>query len=89
MSDEMKLLMALCDALGFDVKTELDYAERKEHIQPGSLLVEAWPGNPRRCETDNNGGYIIDSNGNYTTLLKTPITSYVVSKKGGMVDVMA
>jgi hypothetical protein len=78
MSEEMKLLMALCDALGFAVEVERDYCERKvtgetasrinskiDHPYFSGLELKAKAGELER-----------DNQGMYTALLVEPETSY-------------
>lgn len=73
MSQEMKLLMALTEALGFEVETTLDYQERKTHTPVG---LECG----RVCESDGQG-YIRDEHGVYTSRLAAPIVDYKLTKR--------
>ena len=61
MENEMKLLMALCDALGFDVETTLDYQERETAINPTDYVIS--PG-IEYC-VDNTGAYSLTDKGGY------------------------
>ena len=79
MSEEMKLLMALCDALGFEVVGHVDDKRRKEkHPPPKVLYMDSFP--PRVVMT-TNGAYERDEDGMYTSRLLEPETSYTVTKK--------
>ena len=82
MSDEMKLLRALCDALGFEVIKSVDYCERGE---PAHRLVSfqriRGASNPRSLKVDGHGAYERDADKNYISFLKDPETSYRVERK--------
>ncbi len=85
MSEEMKLLRALCDALGFEVETNLDYKERKEAKENAMKYNRGIPLMDRRlkCSHANSGHPMldIDKNGMYTSILTEPEISYKVSAK--------
>lgn len=86
MTNEMKLLMALCDALGFEVETTLDYQERKEN-QHEAMRHNQGNGFP---ETDRhllhtNGRLDIDEDGWYRSRLDNPEMDYKLTKKEGNV----
>ena len=68
MSDEMKLLEALCDALGFDVKRDIDYQPRVE----SSMRSSDRPDSGRRCVHDQ---------GTFTSYLTDPLVSYTLTPK--------
>jgi len=79
MSEEMKLLMALCDALGFEVERTLDSKERKEPAESAKII------NTNYARTDRqllsvNGELVIDNNKMYTSYLREPETSYKLTK---------
>jgi len=80
MSEEMKLLMALCDALGFEVKKHADVKERQETALAAKHHMNHYAHTDRQL-LDINGELAIDSNGMYTSYLRTPETSYTVNKK--------
>jgi len=82
MSQEMKLLTALCEALGFEIETTIDYQERKEsqfiamsHNTFGHPTGRQLKGRPDSNMCD------IDSDGLYTSYLTDPIISYKLIKK--------
>jgi len=77
MSNEMKLLHALCEALGFEVETTLYYMPRKEKSATSTALDV-----DRELAVKNpaTGELLIDEEGNYTSLLVTPIVDYKLHK---------
>jgi hypothetical protein len=81
MSEEMKLLMALCDAMGFAVEVETDYNERKEK-RDAAMLHNRGVGYPEtgrglRIKPGSVCAMLdIDEDGMYTSYLTKPITSY-------------
>jgi len=86
LSEEMKLLRSLCEALGFDVTVDFDYQEQKEtqeqflkHIDHVRMFPHAHK--DRHFITDGTQAYLIDDEGNYTSELKKPISSYILTKK--------
>ena len=82
MSDEMKLITALCEALGFEVVIDRDYQERKE-VQPFARQYQSdinYPHTRGRKLEDRAGTYCIDENGKYTSRLIEPIKSYKLVK---------
>lgn len=82
MSQEMKLLEALCDALGFEVERMLDYQEQKipphQHCSRNLGFGEKVS---RASVTDGTGKYITDKNGFYTSRLITPIVDFKLRAK--------
>lgn len=83
MSQEMKLLLALTEALGFEVETTLDYQERKE---PKHIAIPTY--NSGRTDLDRelvaegpHNMLLIDEDGMYTSMLKSPIVDYKVRAK--------
>lgn len=84
MTNETKLLMALCEALGFEVEVDLDYMPRKESRD----VVLQWIGgynvdhfkDRRLTVSGPDGSYVIDEDGLYTSLLIDPIVSYRLHK---------
>jgi hypothetical protein len=81
MSEEMKLLMALCDALGFAVEVERDYCERKVTGEQaskinGSIDYPGLSGLGLKSKPGEMGMLERDNQGMYTTLLVEPKTSY-------------
>jgi hypothetical protein len=82
MSDEMKLLRALCDALGFEVETTLDYAPRRENKTTAMAYNSGRTGMDRCLASSGPHNKLdIDENGDYTSLLKSPIVEYKVVPK--------
>jgi len=84
-SQEMKLLEALCDALGFDIHITLDRQERKE-THANAMKSNRGPGaNVDRELLVESGGFgmklDIDCDGMYTSYLRNPIISYKLSKR--------
>ena len=77
MTNEMKLLMAMCDALGFEVETTLDYQETITYRTPQNGHNKAGV----VFSTDNSGAYIIDDDGKYKLRLETPIVDYKLTKR--------
>ena len=57
MTNEMKLLTALCDALGFEVDTVLDYQEREYKLtKKGAEVIKC-----NKCGTRIGNGLPLDS----------------------------
>ena len=82
MSEEMKLIRALCDALGFEVKTDLDYQERKETQNAAMRYNDGRQGHDRRLVVIGPHGMLdVDKDGMYTSVLKEPEISYRVVPK--------
>ena len=87
MDDTRKILEALIDALGFEVEEAKDYSEmkvdkKKFRAMMGDRII-CHPGCERRCISDNQGAYIIDSEGMYTSVLIHPLIGYKVVPKAG------
>jgi len=87
MSEEMKLLMALCDALGFAVEAEYDYDERKVTGTEASRInsnidYPDYRGRSLRTEAGGMGMAVLekDEQGMYTSYLTSPKTSYKLTK---------
>ena len=82
MSEEMKLITALCKALGFEVEVEHNYDERKEPKRNISRYqsMMAHTHSDGRELAHLGGAYVIDRNGDYTTRLIKPITMYKLIK---------
>ena len=74
MSDEMKLLKALCEALGFLVYVETDYIE---------VNIEGFssPGKFRKMKLGPDGRYIRNTDGSYISTLIEPAVTYKLIKK--------
>lgn len=87
MSNEMKLLRALCEALGFEVVTNVDYQESE--MTDSTFSSYSWVGiygwlrtSGRDFKNDGMGGYARNENGNRITVLKEPVVTYELKKKG-------
>ena len=80
-TNEMKLLTALCEALGFEVEIERDYQEAKITYNEFKLFNENIPGMERLRVKSANGIYDIDESGMYTLMLKEPILSYKLVRR--------
>jgi hypothetical protein len=80
-----KKLDALINALGFDVKVELDFKERKESPSNQMLFTAAHINYPhtkgRRLAGSYGAAFDIDDEGNYTSMLIDPIASYTLIKR--------
>jgi hypothetical protein len=85
MSDEMKLLLAMCDAMDLTVEAVLDYKDRKAtpeefnlHQQsiPLMMVPPTWV-----YVTDGEGAYDRDEDGNYTARLYHPEQGFKVTKR--------
>lgn len=74
MSEEMKLIEALCKALGFKVEREIDSDIRRIPVGAAELgrsrIIMAKPGFPLMKD--------VDENGMCKTMLVNPIVSYKV-----------
>jgi len=80
MTNEMKLLQALCEALGFEVETTLDYMPRKEN-KSAAMKYNRGPRQDRSLAVDGpDRALAIDSDGRYTSLLTTPVIDYKLTK---------
>ena len=90
MTQEMKLLMALTEALGFEIETTLDYEERKVPAQYKDLLLNTGSHiGVKRMLVYNEGhgnGLYIDDDGMYASRLTTPIVDYKIKPKFGVYD---
>ena len=89
MSEEMKLLMAMCDALGFAVEVNRDYKEQKESksnaMRHNTGAFEKGTDRNLVCEPESGGPFcqgilLIDDDGLYTSRLIDPILSYKLTK---------
>lgn len=86
MTNEMKLLLAICDALRLDVKTIVDTKERKEKKSEAMRHNKGFgfPCTGRRLKTLNHTDKLdIDNEGLYTSYLIDPDISYKVSMRRG------
>lgn len=81
MSDEMKLLMAMCDALGFEVEIIKDYQKRTELVEAAKLYISLPSLKHSRRLTSTNGKYDIDEYGFYTSMLTDPVLDFKLTKK--------
>lgn len=84
MSQEMKLLEALCDALGFDVEKTIDRQERKETEYDARKYNRGFGSSTDRALRTKQGQMLdIDSDGMYTSYLINPIVSYKLKRRDG------
>jgi len=81
MTQEMKLLYALCDALDFDVEVNIDYMERKESKKSAMQYNQGRGGMDRVLAARNDGSLDIDENGYYTSLLVSPVVDYKLTRR--------
>ena len=83
MTNEMKLLHALCEALGFEVETTLDYMPRKEGKSSAMkhIRVMGPPTDRVLSSTGPFGKLDIDQDGEYTSLLISPVVDYKLHKR--------
>ena len=90
MSEEMKLITALCEALGFKVEIELDYKESRMtdaefdsmNMSYGDRL-HIWRQNSGRSFKSEGllNTYFRNDDGERVTVLNKPITSYKLINK--------
>jgi len=90
MTNEMKLLTALCEALGFEVEVNLDSSERKEFADSAMQYNTGCGFQGRRLKASGKDLKLdIDTDGYYTSYLIEPITTYALipkhSKGGGVI----
>jgi hypothetical protein len=85
MTNEMKLLMTLCESLGFEVETIIDRKERQEDPEHAMKYNSCRPTERRLKAEGATCELIRDEKGNYTSYLVEPIISYKLNKinKGG------
>jgi len=82
-TNEMKLLMALCDALGFEVEETLDYQEREEapeNIKYFNPNID-YPMARGRSLVAKNGEFERSEHGGYRSRLTSPIIDYKIFGK--------
>lgn len=88
MTDEMKLIMALCNVLGFDIETKLDYQERRISKSFARAVNSRIYGNENEltllCIEGEGQLLDIDENGMYLARLTKPIISYKLTPKGDL-----
>ena len=84
MTQEMKLLMALTEALGFEVKKHVDRKEQIVSENEGHMIINARPPHPlaefRLVGEQGSAAYVRDDNGGYIKQLIKPEISYTVEK---------
>ncbi len=82
MSEEMKLITALCEALGFEVVVKHDRKERKEHKDAAMRYNNIGLSLERALATKGPVNmFEIDEDGMYTSYLIEPEISYELIKK--------
>lgn len=83
MTNEMKLITALCEALGFEIKIERDFKERKEG-KTNAMHYQSnidYPQTMGRRLQHTGQRLKIDKDGNYTSQLIEPVLSYKLIKR--------
>ncbi len=80
MSEEMKLIVALCSALGFKVERTIDRKERKE-TKDNAMKYNTGHVTERKL-TYSGVMLDIDKDGMYTSYLTEPEVSYKLIKDG-------
>lgn len=83
MGNEMKLLMALCDALGFEVEVEEDFDEKDYTVYGSDMpmlnILNSIPNGRTIC---GDGPIVeVESGKAINTKLITPICSYKLTRK--------
>lgn len=81
MSEEMKLIRTLCDALGFDVVTTTDRKERKETKEAAMQYNTGYRAERGLVTAGASMLLDIDEDGMYTSYLIKPELSYEVTPK--------
>ena len=81
MTDEMKLIMALCDALGFDVEVNCDYRERRISKSHAMQINQGFQNHELTLQTKEAYLLDVDDNEMYLARLSNPIVSYRLAKK--------
>lgn len=91
MTDEMKLLMALCDAMGFDVKRTSDFKGCEISEEEGHSMIQSTiRGHARdyHLEVEGNGvggaAYKRGENNSYFKRLKSPIVDYKLTRRSSI-----
>ncbi len=84
MSQEMKLLEALIDALGFEVHKHIDYREQTVSESEGQMIINARPPHPLAefslVGEQGSAAYVRGKKGSYVKQLIKPEISYTVEK---------
>lgn len=90
MTNEMKLLMAMCDAMGFEVETTNSHSRKITRdearaigyfsAKPFGYTADKWLVTDEAMESQPR--YLIDSDGMYTEAWVKPIVDYKLTKKG-------
>ena len=85
MSNEMKLIEALCEALGFQVNVHLDYKEQTVSETEGHMIIHAKEPHPLAAFTlvgvQGSAEYERGAKGSYVKRLIKPEISYTVEKQ--------
>ncbi len=74
MSEELKLLTALCEALGFEVEKTIDKQCRDVKLKPSSYVSNIW-----KLSTEESS-FFIDVEGTYMVELINPIITYKLKR---------
>ncbi len=80
MSNEINLITALCEALGFEVEQSLDYKDRKIDIPQINMDVILSMTKNGVSINSTNGEYDIDKDGLYTISSINPEITYKLIK---------
>ena len=84
MTDEMKLLMALCEALGFVVEQKQDYKEMPVCRDIGRNMIAGMSyqqNSEYTLKTDGNNAWSRGDDDGYIRKLRNPEISYKLTKK--------
>ena len=82
MSEEIKLIIALAESVGFKIEQQCDYQERFETLYEDQDFVEFLRDidkQHRYLMTEKMNAYIKTPNGRYKSRLKSPIINYIVT----------
>lgn len=80
MSEEMKLLMAMCEAMGLKVERDVDYQETPVSRFDGHQIIHS-PQRGSYTLVSQNGGWVRNDEGGYIRRLINPEISYKVTKE--------
>ncbi len=84
MSDELKLLYAMCSAMGLEVTRTLNYDEREEiewNRKYFSLITDYPYAKGRQLVTDTGGAFKRSENNGYYSRLDTPEVTFTVAPR--------
>lgn len=81
MDDTKNLLMALIDALGYEVEASFDYKKHKLSPDDAMRINSGRETKHILSSSGPHGALDIDEDGMYTAVLKVPEVNYTVTKK--------